>query len=81
MPVRGPEIANVYNAVQDFKMTITLATLTTARANESDLIRVDSVFLGTNFSEIKIMVLMIGSDGNFDCSYGNQQCFYSLFPE
>jgi hypothetical protein len=62
-------------------MNITLVTLTTARANENDLIRVDSIFLGTNFSEIKIMVLVIGSDGDFDGYYGNQQCFYSLFPE
>ena len=38
----------------------------TARDNENDLIKVDSVFLGTHFAEIKIMVPVTGRDGDLD---------------
>lgn len=37
--------------------------------------------LGTNLTEIKIMVLVIGRDGDFNCGYGNKQCFYCLSRE
>lgn len=70
--------SNIDNVVQTSQMNITLVTLSTTRTNENDLIRVDCRILGTNFTEIKIMVLVIGSDGDFDRCYGNEQHFYSL---